>query len=251
MDLSPFSLAGKKVLITGGGRGIGRACAEAMAQAGADLTITSRTQEQLDQTAAAITARGGRVSTCRCDIADAEASAKLSEEIGQLDVLVNNAGISPVYQRAERMNNEAWEKILDLNLNSVFRLTRSIGSQMMQNGGGAIINMTSIGASLALPKLSAYSASKAALTSLTQVLAVEWAALGIRVNAVAPGYVETSMTEGLHQSEHLSRQIEERTPLGRFGRPDEVAWAVVFLASEAASYITGTTLHIDGGWTAV
>ena len=97
MDLSPFSLAGKKVLITGGGRGIGRACAEAMAQAGADLTITSRTQEQLDQTAAAITARGGRVSTCRCDIADAEASAKLSEEIGQLDVLVNNAGISPAF----------------------------------------------------------------------------------------------------------------------------------------------------------
>ena len=255
MDLRPFGLAGRRALVTGGGRGIGRACALALAQAGAEVAVSSRTQRQLDQTVEAIGEKGGTAWSLKGDIGSPADVECLVDAVYQrwehLDILVNNAGISPVYKRATEMALEEWDEVLRVNLNGTFHMCREIGSRMVPRGSGAIVNLTSIGAVRALPRLAAYSAGKAAVDELTRVLAVEWAAAGVRVNAVAPAYIETAMTAGVHQNEHLSKSIVDRTPLGRFGRPDEVAWSVVFLASDAASYITGHTLFVDGGWTSL
>ena len=255
MDLTPFSLEGKRALVTGGGRGIGRACACALARAGAEVLVVSRTQEQLDEVVAEITSLGGRAQALKGDIGNPEDIQRLVETVYQewdhLDILVNNAGISPIYKATRKVTLEEWAQILDVNLNGTFHLVRDIGARMLERGSGAVVNLTSVGAERALPLLAPYSASKAALGELTRVLAVEWAGSGVRVNAVAPAYIETAMTAGVHGNQRLQQEIVERTPMGRFGQPDEVAWAVVFLASEAASYITGHTLFVDGGWTSL
>ena len=167
-----------------------------------------------------------------------------------MDVLVNNAAISPYVRVAQDWRDEEWSEILRVNLDGTFRVIRQLGPAMLQRGHASVVNVTSVSADRALPKLAAYSASKAGLASLTRTLAVEWAPRGVRVNAVAPAYIDTDMTAEVRKREKLRGWVEARTPMGRFGRPEEVAWAVVFLASEAASYITGTTLYVDGGWTA-
>lgn len=254
MELGPFSLRGRRALVSGGGRGIGRACALALALAGARVTVVSRTRAQLDETAAQIRAQGGEAQVLAADLGRPAEVESLVEEIyaaGELDILVNNAAISPIYKKAEEVALEEWEQILTVNLTGAFCLLQRVGGRMAARGSGAIVNLTSIGAVRALPRLSAYSATKAALDELTRTLAAEWAGSGVRVNAVAPAYIETEMTAGIQQHPRLRQQVIERTPLGRFGRPEEVAWAVVFLASDAASYITGHTLLVDGGWTAL
>ncbi len=255
MDLSPFSLAGKRALVTGGGRGIGAACARALAQAGAEVAVVSRTASQLQKVVDDISARDGRAFALPAALGTAEGIDYLTTEIYQrwdeIDILVNNAAISPIFKRSTQVADEEWRQILQVNLDSTFHLTRNIGRRMVERQSGAVVNMTSIGAVRALPRLAPYSVGKAALDQLTRVLAVEWATAGVRVNAVAPAYIETAMTEGVHENEHLRQQIEDRTPMGRFGQPQDVAWAVVFLASDAASYITGHTLFVDGGWTSL
>ncbi|NKB72532.1 MAG: SDR family oxidoreductase [Candidatus Latescibacteria bacterium] len=255
MDLSPFNLSGKRALITGGGRGIGRACAQALAQAGAEVAVVSRTPDQLEEVVQSIRAKGGKAHPLPGDIGDRASVEGLVTQIDQLwpqlDILVNNAAISPIYQRSEEVASEDWNRIIQVNLNGTFDLTRRLGAPMLQREQGAVVNMTSVGAERALPRLAPYTASKAALGELTRVLAVEWAQRGVRVNAVAPAYIETAMTDGIQSHPRLRKDIEDRTPMGRFGKPDEVAWAVAFLASEAASYITGHTLFVDGGWTSL
>ena len=255
MDLTPFSLAGKRALVTGGGRGIGRACAVALARAGAEVMVVSRTQQQLDEAVEEISSQGGKASAINGDIGNPAAIQHLVETAYQqwenVDILVNNAAISPIFKQTKDVALEEWAQILDVNLNGTFHLVREIGARMVQRRSGAIVNLTSVGAVRALARLAPYCASKAALGELTRILAVEWASSGVRVNAVAPAYIETAMTAGVHENQHLHQKIVDRTPLGRFGRPEEVAWAVVFLASEASSYITGHTLFVDGGWTSL
>ncbi len=252
---TPFSLHGRRALVTGGGRGIGQACALALARAGAEIAVTSRTESQLKTTVDLVESVGGRALAVPTDLGTTDGVHRLAERIvtkwpDGVDVLVNNAAVSPYVRPAEQWSDEEWSEVLRVNLDGTFRVLRCLGPAMLERGGGSVINLTSIGADRALPRLAAYSASKAALASLTRTLAVEWAPRGVRVNAVAPAYIDTDMTAEVKRRERLRGWVEDRTPMGRFGRPEEVAWAVVFLASEAASYITGTTLYVDGGWTA-
>lgn len=252
---TPFSLHGRRALVTGGGRGIGQACALALARAGAEIAVTSRTESQLRTTVDLVESVGGRALAVPTDLGTTDGVHRLAERIvtkwpDGVDVLVNNAAVSPYVRPAEQWSDEEWSEVLRVNLDGTFRVLRCLGPAMLERGGGSVINLTSIGADRALPRLAAYSASKAAVASLTRTLAVEWAPRGVRVNAVAPAYIDTDMTAEVKRRERLRGWVEDRTPMGRFGRPEEVAWAVVFLASEAASYITGTTLYVDGGWTA-
>jgi len=255
MDANPFKLDGKRALITGGGRGIGRACAVAMAQSGAEVVVTSRTSEQLDETVALIGQQGGKATAIPCDLSDRGAVGDMSAELlgtdKRLDILINNAAISPIVREFEKVEPAEWEQILDVNVNATFGLIRLLAPIMLAQGSGSIVNLSSIAAVRALPKLAPYSASKAALAAMTRSMAAEWARAGVRVNAVAPAYIETEMTAAVSEHPRLRQSIVDRTPMGRWGQPEEVAWAVVFLASEAASYITGHTLFVDGGWTSM
>ena len=255
MAPNPFSLNGKRALVTGGGRGIGRACAVAMAQSGADVIVTSRTRTQLDETVDFIRRQGGSASSIVCDISDPGAVRELNEQLtagdGVGDILVNNAAISPIVKGIEKVAPEEWEQILGVNVNAPFGVIRPVGASMVERANGAVVNVSSIGAVRALPRLAPYTASKAALASMTRSMAIEWASRGVRVNAVAPAYIETEMTAAVNERPRLRQSVIDRTPMGRWGQPEEVAWAVVFLVSDAASYVTGHTLFVDGGWTSV
>ena len=255
MAPNPFSLNGKRALVTGGGRGIGRACAVAMAQSGADVIVTSRTRTQLDETVDFIRRQGGSASSIVCDISDPGAVRELNEQLtagdGVVDILVNNAAISPIVKGIEKVAPEEWEQILGVNVNATFGVIRTVGASMVERASGSVVNVSSIGAVRALPRLAPYTASKAALASMTRSMAIEWASRGVRVNAVAPAYIETEMTAAVNERPRLRQSGIDRTPMGRWGQPEEVAWAVVFLVSDAASYVTGHTLFVDGGWTSV
>ena len=251
MDRTPFSLDGKSALVTGGGRGIGRACAVAMAESGAEVVVTSRTSAQLDETVDLIRERGAKASSIVCDISHPQAVDTLCGELlreAKVDILVNNAAISPIVKGIEKVESEEWEQILNVNVNATFRVIRTVGSTMLEQGSGSVVNVSSVAAIRALPRLATYSASKAALAAMTRSMAVEWARTGVRVNAVAPAYIETEMTAAVSERPRLRQSVIARTPMGRWGHPEEVAWAVVFLASDAASYVTGHTLLVDGGW---
>jgi gluconate 5-dehydrogenase len=188
------------------------------------------------------------------DVARADDVQRLAdatlERFGRVDVLVNNAGISPVYRRAELVELSDWQRILEVNLTGVFLCCQAFGRIMLQQQSGSVVNMSSLGGRAAFPRLSAYCASKGGVDALTRVLALEWARSGVRVNALGPAFLETDMTEGVRGHEGLNRSIVERTPLHRMGMPDEVVGAALFLASEASSYVTGQTLYVDGGWLA-
>lgn len=254
-DSSPFQLDGRRALITGGGRGIGRACALALAQAGAEVVVTSRTAAQLEKVVDAVETLGGSALAIPIDLATDDGAVSLNETLtshwpGGADILVNNAAISPHVEAVENLQDDAWSEIFRVNLEGTVRVTRAVGAAMLANKSGAVVNITSIGSVRALPRIAAYNASKGALAALTKTMAIEWAQRGVRVNAVAPAYVETEMTAEVLRHDKLRRWVEDRTPMGRFGQPEEVALPVVFLCSDAASYITGTTLYVDGGWTA-
>jgi NAD(P)-dependent dehydrogenase (short-subunit alcohol dehydrogenase family) len=251
MSPSPFSITGRTALVTGGAKGIGRACAEALAVAGAKVIIAD-----MDEAAARKTAQdlGGEAITLDVTSkADVDrVAAEVTKRHGALDILVNNAGIVQ-NGSSESVAAEDWHRVIDVNLNGVFYCAQAFGKEMVKAGKGSIVSISSICGSVTVfpqPQAS-YNASKAAVNLLTKSLAVEWAQKGVRVNAVAPGYTATELTLAGRSKPEWFETWMRMTPMGRLGEPREVANAVLFLASDAASYITGTVLMVDGGYTAM
>jgi len=255
MSVSEFSLEGKIAFVTGAGRGLGRAGALAFARAGADVVLVSRTRSQLEETAASVEGLGRKALVATADTRSRQevgaAVRAAVEAFGRIDILFNNAGTN-VRKPVVEMTDEDWHTIIETNVKGVFVVARAVACQMIaQPGGGCIINMSS--ASSVVPERDkvVYASSKGAVMQFTKGLAMELAPHGIRVNAIAPGYMLTPLVKDYVEDDAgRRRRILSRIPLGRLGHPEEIGGALVFLASEAASYITGATIAIDGGWTA-
>jgi gluconate 5-dehydrogenase len=244
-------LQGKTAVITGGSRGIGLAIARALLDAGAKVMITGRSQDSIDTALAELgTGSFGHASDVSKEADVAQLCAHATDVLGEVDILVNNAGINPYYKRTEHTKLTEWQHIIDVNLTGVFLCTRAFGQQMLERGMGSIINITSVAAHSGLTRGAAYCAAKAGVEAMSKSLTLDWSARGVRVNNVAPGYVKTDLTAGLAANDTLRRTIETRTPMARLADPSEMAGAVVYLASDAASYVSGTTIAVDGGWIA-
>jgi NAD(P)-dependent dehydrogenase (short-subunit alcohol dehydrogenase family) len=248
MAANSFSLSGKNALITGGGTGIGFAISKAFCAAGARVILTGRREEVLKK---ACDNLGSNASYCVCDVSQLKAIPPFVESLGQkgitVHILVNNAGIN-LKKPALEVTDEEFARITQTNLNGLFALTREVARGMASRGEGVILNITSMAALYGLAKVSAYSAAKTAVLGLTRTLATEWGPLGIRVNAVAPGFIFSDMTDkALNSDPDRKRRVLERTPMGRMGQAEEVAAAALFLCSDAASFITGVNLPVDGG----
>jgi NAD(P)-dependent dehydrogenase (short-subunit alcohol dehydrogenase family) len=243
------ALKGRTALVTGSSRGIGLAVARAMAAAGARVVLNSRNP---DAARAAAEQVGNGAVGLAADLGSPAGAARLVEgaldALGSLDILVNNAGMAMAAESIE-LNAADWQRTIDVDLSAVFYCAQAAGRHMLQRGSGAIVNISSVQAFTPLARRVAYAASKAGVIGVTKALAVEWAP-AVRVNAVAPGYVATQMVEELVQAGRVNAEaIAARTPMRRMAQPEEIAAAVVFLASDAAGYITGETLMVDGGWT--
>lgn len=256
MSLAPFSLRGLTGVVTGAGRGIGRALACALAEAGANVVACDLCQADVEETAERIASRGVEALAAVADVtseADVERMVQcVNDRFGRLDVLVNNAGTT-VQKPATEITLEEWNRVLAVNLTGTFLCSRKAAPLLARGGNGAIVNIGSINGQVApaLHPSSAYSAAKAGVLGLTRALAVEWATLGVRVNAVCPTYVRTEMTAARLRDPEYAARIENRTPLGRIAEPDDLAGAVVFLASPASGMVTGHALNVDGGWVIV
>ncbi|MFP6667185.1 MAG: 3-oxoacyl-[acyl-carrier-protein] reductase [Pirellulales bacterium] len=237
-------------LITGASQGLGRAMAERLAAAGAKVACVARNEKKLADTVAVITQAGGTAEALACDVTDSESVNQVvdavTEKWEQLDILVNNAGITRD-TLIPRMSDEEWDAVIATNLRGTFLFTRAATRPMMQRRYGRIINISSVSGLTGNPGQANYSASKAGLIGFTQTVARELAKRKITVNAIAPGFIHTEMAEAL--GEVVLKEVEKRIPTKRLGQPDEVADLVLFLASDAAAYITGATLTIDGGMT--
>ena len=251
-----FSLRGQVALVTGASSGLGVELSRTLALAGADVALVARRRERLEELATELRGEGVRVAVVPADLAEdeqcARAVADAERELGPVTLLVNNAGIAPL-SRAERHAREKWDRALALNLTAPFRLSQEVARRLIERGArGRIVNVTSIISVRANPLYASvgYAATKAGLLGVTRQLAIEWAKHGIAVNAIAPAWFLTEMTElGFAQEEHRAN-AERLTPLARLGEPHELRTALLFLASPASSYVTGSTVFVDGGWTA-
>lgn len=244
-----FSCAGKRVLVTGASRGIGQALAEGFARAGADLIIAARDMTTLDDTAERITSAGSKAQRIAFDQRDIAGLSAALADVGPVDVLVNNAGIEDVRPSLD-VDEELWDRIVDTNLKGAFFVAQSAARFMAAVGGGAIINLASLTSFVGVPTATPYGASKSGVLGMTRALAVEWAGQGIRVNAIAPGYFHTALTDAFYQDKAWVDRMTAAVPMGRLGQLDDLVGAALFLASPAASYVTGQCLTIDGGFLA-
>jgi 2-deoxy-D-gluconate 3-dehydrogenase len=247
--LELFSLKGKIALITGGSRGLGKSMAIALARAGADVAVVGRKLEQdvIDQ----ITARGVRGKFYEFDLGNIERIPDLvrsvKNDFGKIDILVNNAGVQKRHKAADFPKTD-WDSVINVNMNAVFFLCQEVGRLMLAQGKGKIINIASLLSFQGGLTVPAYAASKGAVAQFSKSLANEWASQGVNVNCIAPGYMDTEMNTALIADPTRSRQIMDRIPAGRWGKPEDMAGAVIYLASNASDYVNGSTLVVDGGW---
>ncbi len=253
MILNKFKLDGKIALVTGASVGLGQAMAIALAEAGADVAAHCHFDGEADETVAKIQKIGRKSFSVSGDMFDKDAPQRLVDKIiekfGVINVLINNAGM---IRRAPAVDfsEEDWATVLEVNLSSVFRLSQAAGRKMIEQGGGKIVNIASLLSFQGGVTVPAYTASKSGVAGLTKAFANEWAKFNINVNAIAPGYMRTNNTVALREDETRNRQILERIPAGRWGEPEDLAGAAVFLSSAASDYLQGHILVVDGGWMA-
>jgi NAD(P)-dependent dehydrogenase (short-subunit alcohol dehydrogenase family) len=254
MQQDIFRLEDRVGIVTGGSKGLGEAMALALATAGANVVVVSRNLEESQNVADTIASQTGRKTlamrvdvTVRADV-DKMVEATVST-FGKIDVLVNNAGIN-IRKPLQELTDEEWGRILEINLTGPMLCSRAAGKVMIEQRSGSIINLSSILGYVSIPMRSAYSASKAGIIGLTKTLALEWASYNVRVNALCPGPFETPMNHVIFQNQEVAQYFKSRIPLGRFAETKELAGPIIFLASDASSFVTGTTLLVDGGWTA-
>ncbi len=254
MDLSTlFSLDGKVALITGASKGIGFCIAEIFAAAGAKVVLCSRKQEALDEIAAKLKSKGYEVTGIACNVGNIEELPalvqKTIDKYGQLDILVNNAATSPVFGPVHETSSEAFDKIMNVNLKAPFELSKLSWPHLRKSANASVINISSIGGISPEDGLGIYSVSKAALISMTKVLAKEWGEAEIRVNVICPGLIETKFSEPLWNNEKIMSMVMKKLAIKRVGTPQEIGAMALFLASPAASYTTGSVFTVDGGFT--
>ncbi|HUG87273.1 MAG TPA: SDR family NAD(P)-dependent oxidoreductase [Actinomycetota bacterium] len=246
-------LDGRVALVTGGSKGIGRSIALALAEDGADVALAARGEEALAAASKEIEALGRRALPVATDVAEPEQVQSLVDrtigELGGLDILVNNAGAAPFLSTVDSIRPEGFEKYFRINFHSAFYATQAASKHLLERGSGSVINMASVAAFIASPGLTYYAGAKAALVSFTKTVAQEWAANGVRVNAVAPGWIETDLNVQARQDPAFVESIRSMIPMGRWGTAEEVAAVVRFLASDAASFMTGSVVVVDGGQT--
>jgi NAD(P)-dependent dehydrogenase (short-subunit alcohol dehydrogenase family) len=253
MGYAPFELGGKVAVVFGGTSGVGRAIAHGLAEAGAEVVATSRRGERVETVAAELEGLGRRTLRLTSDVTERDSLREVLEAVvgsfGKVDILVNSAGRTIRVPTLD-LEESDWEAVIETNLTGTLRACQIFGRHMLERGYGRVINIASLSSFVSLAEVAAYSASKAAVASLTKSLAIEWAQSGVNVNAIAPGVFRTQMNEHLLDGTERGREFLLRTPMGRFGKVEELAGAAVFLASDASSFITGEVIAVDGGFLA-